>query len=222
MDKNSYFWTDLTQAQERLTHCVVLYDDQPFYIESVEAHEDGIPRARLLACNPTREASRKMLNSPKFKRFRDLPRLGWSNMGGAMGAALLERRAVTTRTHGLNNNNVSVKTFRTVDSGEVLLRGGNYNFNGCMFLQGFSDANSGKFPTLAGILQNIAEGSAIAYSRKFCVFRDTTGIRWLYRNSDRVGLFTGVDTLNLLTKFAFLREEIMEDEAFTLNTIREF
>lgn len=220
-----YFWTSREQAAERLIESVVLYDDEPVYIRDIEAHEDGIPRGYLQICaegaksNPTR----KMLNSPKFKRFRELPNLGWMNSAGnkEVGAIFLSRRAAVTRTHGLCQGNVACASF--VNNGDnLIIIEGAYNFRTFMFDKGFVDAHHNRFPSLDGILTNIKENTSIAYSRRFCVSRDATGIRWLHRNTDRVGIFTGVDTLNLLSKFAFLREEIMEDPAFTLNTIREF
>ena len=68
----SCFWADVEQAQERLVNSLVLYDDQPAYvIEVTGGFGDGIPRANLYL-GTSREATRKRLDSPKFKRFREL------------------------------------------------------------------------------------------------------------------------------------------------------
>jgi len=222
------FWTDMRQASERLLHTVVLYDGLPYYVNNLldgADFPDGDHRASLRQCGEKQEEVRKKLNSPKFKRFRDLPTLGWMNASGRVsGAVFLSRRAHTTTKHGLTAQNTLVKYFRSRDDdGNPLLRdGGDYNFAHFMYDEGFMQQAVGKYPSLEGTLNNIAEASAIAVSPKFAVMRDARGIRWLYRNTDCVGLFTGVDTLNLLTKYAFLREEIMDDAAFTINTIREF
>ena len=62
----------------------------------------------------------------------------------------------------------------------------------------------------------------MAYGLHYAVIRDVDGIRWLYRDMDRVGLFFGADSLLLLSSKSFLREEIMADSAFTIGNIREF
>lgn len=222
----------MAQANERLLHSVVMYDGVPVYVNSLlngADFPDGDHRALLISCDTKREEMRKKLNSPKFNRFRTLPTVGWMNVEGAAsgritGAAYTARRAITTRTHGLNGNNVTVQYFHGKDNdGNPLLRGsGDYGFMHFIYDGGFANMQKGLYPSLEATLNNIVVASAIAISPKFCVMRDMRGIRWLYRNHEIVGLFTGVDTLNLLTKFAFLREEIMDDAVFTINTIREF
>jgi hypothetical protein len=108
-------------------------------------------------------------------------------------------------------------------AGEKFLRNsGDYNLMHFIYDAGFDQMQRGEYPSMEATLLNIVPGSAIAISNKWCVNRDSRGIRWLYRNSDVVGLFTGVDTLNLLNKYSFLREEVMDDAVFTINTIREF
>jgi len=222
------FWTDMRQASERLLHTVVLYDGLPFYIHSLldgADFPDRDHRALLISCDSKKEETRKKLNSPKFKRFRALPELGWMNASGRIkGAILLSRRAHTTTKHGLTHQNTLVKFFRGKDdNGNPILRdGGDYNFSHFMYDEGFANQQKNLFPSLEATLNNIVEASSIAISKKFCVMRDAMGIRWLYKGTDCIGLFTGVDTLNLLTKFSFLREEIEGDEVFTINTIREF
>lgn len=222
------FWTDLQQANERLLHSVVMYDGAPVYVNAILAggdFPDGDHRALVVTCDPKREEVRKKLNSPKFKRFRDLPKTGWFNaVGRTQGAVYLARRAITTRTHGLNNNNVQVSMFRGRDdqNNPLIWTGGDYNFQHFIYDEGFANLQTGKYPSLEATLNNIVESSAIAISDKWCVMRDARGIRWLYRNLECVGLFTGTDTLNLLTRHAYLREEVMEDATFTINTIREF
>lgn len=224
MAKTDYFWTDLDQAQQRLNNSVVLYDDQPVYIEEIRGgYEDNVPRAFINPCDDQSVRKSKMLNSPKFKKFRELPKLGWMNsVNPKVDAVYLSRRTSTTRVHGLNAENVIVQNFQKTPGVNAKLAGGVYTFRNFNFDKGFCDAHNNVFPSLEKILDKIPENAAIAYSRLFAVVRDNDGIRWLYRGPEKVGIFTGVDTLNLLSKHAYLREEIMEDKAFTLNTIREF
>ena len=80
----------------------------------------------------------------------------------------------------------------------------------------------GIYPPLKDVLVTLKEKTSIAYSSKYAVFMCNEGIRWLYRNKRRIGLFTGVDTLCLFPKASCYREEIMEDPLFTLDKIQEF
>lgn len=223
--KNDAFWTDLQQAQERLAGSVVLYDDSPVYIEALEdsAYEDGriVPKARMLMLPTLGEKNRvkKFINSPHFHRFRDPVRLGWMN-DQACAATLFQRRPATGRSHGLTSGNCSIGAFNTGASGSSIVFGSD-RFTTLIFDKGFVDMHKGEYPSLDGILRNIEHRSSIAYSRVFCVHKDSDGVIWLYRHQERVGIFTGSDTLNLLGKFGYLREEIAADPAFTLNTIRE-
>lgn len=137
----------------------------------------------------------------------------------------LARRTTTGgRNHGLSDNNVVVHSlsFRAdEDALPRIIRGENSILNIC-FNKGFCDTHNFIFPSLDKTLANIKERTAVAVSPMFCVVRSTDGLRWLYRNLERVGIFTGVDTLNLISKYSYLREEIMADKSFTLNNIREF
>lgn len=223
--RSEYFWTDAQQASDRLNRTVICYDNQPHYVDIVEHHDDGIPRARIRPCSDRDSAGeRKMLNSPKFKRFRDLPRLGWVNSANpSLGAVFLARRLTAGgRSHGLSNGNVLALNFDFVTGGNPIVRSGNYSFTDFIFDKGFCDSHNRVFPSLDKILSNIKPNTAIAFTPLFCVLRTSDGIRWLYRETEKVGIFTGVDTLFLTTKFAYLREEIMSEPFFTLNNLREF
>lgn len=227
--QTDYFWTDAGQAQERINHCVILYDDMPFFVESIDGgYDDGIPSAMITPCGASSstksQMSRKMLNSPKFRKFRDLPRIGWTNLveNAKYGAVFLCRINARTRVHGLSTNNVSVKYISAADGIDPSVQAAPINFGHVRLDRGFVDSHRGEFPSLDKVLANIQENSGIAFSTKFCVIRDYNGLRWLYRNTEKVGIFTGADTLNLISRHAYLREEIMEDKVFTINTIREF
>jgi hypothetical protein len=213
------FWADTEQAQERLTNSFVLYDDTPAYvIEVTGGFGDGIPRASLYL-GSSREATRKRLDSPKFGKFRNLPKLGFMNNPEKGRAYLIRRIAARTRTHGLSDNNIRVTTFHPQSNSfdrpdtrfSTLARGEN-----------FLALHKGVYPNLSQILTVLANGSSMAFARKYLVARDTDGLRWLYRETDKIGLFTGADTLNLFTRFSFCREELMEEPTFDINTIQEF
>lgn len=230
--RTEIFWTDIHQAQERLTGTVILYDNEPVFVDgivnaSASDTSPSIPRAAIRQLGVSKglgKGQRKILNSPKFERFRRLPNLGWMNMvsNPKVGPLFVSRRPVAgSRLHGLANANVRVENF-VISPENFYLDGGGYSLTNIIYDEGFCDMHHGRYPSLAAILTNIKEGSGIAYSRDFCVWRDNVGIRWLFHKSNKIGIFTGIDTLNLFTKFNYLRETIIDDPAFTLNNIREF
>ena len=217
------FWTDTTQARERLAGTVVLYDGLPVYVYDVEDgdnFDDRIPRANITFCGDTEgKRQRKRLDSPKFNKFRSLPELGWVNHP-KYGAIYLARRAARTRLHGLNSANVKgIFFYNAPEYGTITYeRAWDALYNSSYF----TDACADKYPPLEAVLLNVQEGSAVAFSRKFAVYRDTLGLRWLYREGERIGIFTNANSLNLIEKFKFYREEIMSERKFTLDNIQEY
>lgn len=232
MNKEDMFWTDHTQARERVGGTVVLYDGSPVYIDSISEpmdEADGIVRAHIRTCDPDRTASRKRLDSPKFKRFRELPTLGWLNAADPLtGALFMYRRSVRTRSHGLSRANVNVLGFPSRAAGlqpggyvASLQAFGENSFDKYMYDRGFKDMHLGQYPSLGSILSAVQECSAIAFTNRFCVVNDDLGVRWLFRDRNRVGIFGGENSLFLLKKFIYLREEIMAEPRFTIDQIRE-
>lgn len=223
MAKTEYFWTDVGQAQERLIGSVIMYEDYPVYVRDVTTHEDGIPRVHFVKCSDSKgEIFRKMANSPKFHRYRLLPSLGWFNMEGDGRTLFVDRRVVSTRTHGIYAGNTVTSSLVTARREIQFDAGNRASFDYIWPDPGFSKAQKNEYPSMASILQRIKDGSAIAYSLRYCIIKDFEGMIWLYRNLDKVGLIIGNETLYIISSKAYLREEIMEDPAFSLTSIREF
>lgn len=225
--KSTFFWTDLQQAQERLSGTVVLYDNFPVHISQIEGADDGVPRAYINQCGAEGRGEtplRKRLDSPKFSRFRELPKLGWANsLGEKPYAVLLSRNIRNSRSHGLSNNNVTLLVSSFDPSNHLFsLTPVGITFDRFMYNDGFVALHKGQYPSLEKTLMSIGERRSIAFSPIFAVLRDRNGLRWLYRKEEPIGVFTGVDSLNLFTSKSYLREEIMDDPLFTINTIREF
>lgn len=217
------FWTDSRQAQERIAATYVLYDGKPFYVRDVANEADYDDRvARVYGNHPGKERKWIPMNDEKFNKFRLLPLLGWINstFGDHPHAVYLSRTAKRTRLHGLSNNNTTAYKFRR-GSLEASQDIGSTQYMADKSYLLAHDMEKG-YPSLEEILLNVRENSAIAYSPTFCVYRCGDGVRWLYRKKSRIGMFVGADTLSLFPKLGYYREEIMEDEKFTLNTIREF
>lgn len=223
------FWTDIQQASDRLRGTTILYDDLPYYVSDIvpgEATKErpGMPRAILHACGEGGDnlgkPTRRILNSPKFKRFRTLPNLGWMN--SRRGAVWLTRRPVAGgRSHGYTDNCITTLSFLLRDNGKYSEVRGDPLSN-LQTQKGFLEMHQGVYPTLEATLANIKPNTSIAYNREFCVVRDENGFRWMYFRKDRVGLFSSSNNLCLSASFAHLRETIMESPSFTLDNITEY
>lgn len=176
------------------------------------------------------------LGHPGWNDFRDLPELGWHNIKlkkNKFDCVFLARRSRNTRTHGLSAHNTTALSLSSlagvpvpaVTPREDGRRRGTEVFGapGRNISHAFFNPYYGKDKApLQDILNVLKPGNGMAYSSKFCVFMCDNNFRWLYRNTDRIGFFSGMDTLSLSPSFGFYREEIMEDPNFTLNNIQEF
>jgi hypothetical protein len=222
MAKTDYFWTDTTQARERLQGSVVVYDGRPVYVAEIVDH-DSEPKAIIINCDdPGQTRTRKLLSSPKFKKFRELPKQGFVNMENKVGLCIVRRRVTSTRVHGLFESNTSVDWVNIdEDKGVVFGRGGSFG-NGIWTDPGFTNAHLGNYPTMESIIRSLKPGTGCAYNNQYAVIRDHAGYRCLYRLDQRVGIIVDANTLLLTEKTRFLREELQSDPTFTLNAIREF
>jgi hypothetical protein len=77
------------------------------------------------------------------------------------------------------------------------------------------------YPTLNDVIANIVENTAIAVSRRYAIHRDNDGLLWLWRESSRVGLINGRDTVMLLKQHTNLRQEVNEAASLTFANIVE-
>lgn len=214
--KSSFFWEDARQAQERLSGSFVLYGDNPVLIEEVSS--GAIPTANTIVY-PTKERKVISLDDPKFHRFRVLPPVGWFNHSQQKSAFFADRRPVRRTLHGLSDNNVFVGYLRT---GQSILKFNDFRYSRLAADVGYYEACREEFPALADALTHVRAETTLAVSPRLAVYRDADGLRWLYHNADRVGLFSGTDSLLLLSKYSFLKEELNESPAFTIENIKEF
>ena len=226
MPKTDYFWTDVGQAMDRILNTVVLYDNRPCLIDEILEHDDK-PKAYIRFC-ATNDRQRKELSSPKFEKFRNLPSLGFVNLVNRGQLVLLQRAVVSTRRHGLNGDNVSVKgIINLADETRVPVfssgGGRGSGFTPDIYHDpGFVNTHEKKFPSLDAVLQKLNASAAMAFDSSYAVLRDAVGVRWLFRNEQRVGFFADADTLILFTKYSYLREEITSNIRFTIKVIKEY
>jgi len=216
------FWTDAAQATERLLGSFVCYDKRPFcFLDIFEKKEKGLTALGSFAGTQGKE-EKLSLDDEKWNNFRDLPKLGWCNVikGSKTFAMFAERKAIRTRTHGISQNNTSTYFF----NGNILGRTRGWTvgsvFNNDGYLETYLD--SSRFPKASNVVGNLPFMQAVAISPVFCIFRSEEGMRWLYRKKERVGFFTGVQTVSLLPPKAFCREELLECSNFDIPNIQEF
>lgn len=222
--KSDQFWADAQQASERIQSSYILLDGLPVYVERVYNGVDtatGNAQARINKL-PNLSVAMVDLKDKRFGKFRRLPLLGWVNISTDWytGAVYFSRRARNMRAHGLNHNNTTALRFYNNGS---LQADREYNMDHYVRTQDYVDAHTEKgYPTLDEILGAIQPGTSIALSPLFAVYMCDEGVRWLYRKKSKIGFFPGIDSLSLFPSSSFYREEIMDDERFTITKIQEF
>jgi hypothetical protein len=182
MLKTTFFWSGLDQAIQKLRGTCVLYDNEPCFIESIEASPDpasDTPRAFIKTFERP-GGSYKRLSSKKFNRFQDLPNLGYTNTPDK-GAVFYKRAASTSASHGLSASNTRSVT-STGDQDAV-----SKNF---FISEEFRDSHLGIFPPIATALELSNEKLSIAISRELAVFVSKTACLLQYKASINFGVFS--------------------------------
>lgn len=216
------FWTDINQASERLVGSIVNWNGEPVYIESVFANTKGQPVASCITEDDTKIIE---LSDEGWNNFRDLPVLGWFNLvserKNTVSPIYLERRAVRARIHGLSYNNT--KIYRASDQGIENIRDTDlrYYFRNPGYKETMKDVSN--YPKVSTILMALSSTpSGVSFSRNFCVIVTEEGMKWLYRKTNRIGFFTGTDSLNLFPRHGFYKEELQACPSFDITKIQEF
>ncbi len=210
------FWEDTVQANERLSNTVILYGTDPFYAMQVDAR--GSIQGNLYTKDGAVTKALKM-DDPNFHRFRKLPPLGWVNSIIDKQAMFLDRTPTRSRLHGLHDQAVVISGIHS-ESGSTYRT--DNRITRFVADKGYLEACHGIRPALNEVLLRIRSSTAISISEKYAVLRDNSGMRWLYRNLNKIGLFVGANTLMLLEGKGFYREELQSDPAITIANIREF
>ena len=218
MLKTEFFWTDQQQADERLRGSYILHNDSVVHIQEIQSNR-GNPRAVVLRY-PGNTAEHILLSDPGFNRFRKPLPVGWVNHLGTKKAVFVERRPTRSRTHGFNENNTMVRSFMgrsmSLDASRDL------RISEVCRDPMYAAAIKGEFPPIDTVLTKILKLTAIAVAPDLCIQRDNDGLRWLYLNTDRVGLFVDNDTLLLMSAYSYAKEQIAENPAFKISNIKEF
>jgi len=218
MLKTDFFWTDSVQAQERLAGSYIKFGDKVAYVEEVRNPRAG-PTATIIVY-PEGLTESVLLSDPRFGRFRTPLPIGWVNSQSNKRAFYVSRAPQRSRTHGMTRSNT---TLSTIDKIGRLGGAGDYgSYDTIAKDPQYAAAIVGNYPPLSLVLDKLRNGTCVAISNKLCLFRDQEGIRWLFVDTDRVGLFTGADTLLLISSFSYLKEQLQEAPEFTVNNLVEF
>lgn len=207
------FYENLEEASFRLNQSIVMYDGQPVYIHSLENNTDGIVRVRIQEL-PLDEAkinntTRKMINSPKFNRFRPFE-LGNMNLlaSGVIYPYRLERVPVRTRTQGTTQTNTRLNPLFPE------LRNPNFGFNSLLYNEGFVEMCRGVYPTWDEYIETGIPSCAL--SRDIAIrLSEDTGLRFLKYKELYAGIVTEKGVVALYPKYNYLREAIEELKVFS-------
>ena len=210
------FYENLEEATFRLNSSIVLYDGEPVQINNVENHKDGTLRVHIsplpLSLEGNAMSSRKMINSPKFNKFRPFE-LGNVNYlhKDTIYVVNVERLPVRTRVQGTTSTNTRITTVNK-KSGLI------FNFSNLTMNEGFVEMCKGVYPSLKEFFDSgVYE---IALSRNFAVVKgEATGLFSIYHGTDHIGVMNSKAAIFVFPKFKYLKEVLEESRIFnSVNT----
>ncbi len=207
------FYENLDEVTFRLNGSVVRYDGDPVYVQGCENHNDGIIRLNIstIPLDGTEKVTRKMINSPKFDKFRPIP-LGNLNYvhGGALAVQRLERIPARTHTQGLTSRATSIQPVANSNN----LLGTRIDFNAAIRNEGFVEMCKNIYPTLDEFLKTDITECAI-HADYTVVKSGNTGMSYIYHKFDKVGILSTRREVLLFPKFGYLKEAMDATRLFS-------
>lgn len=206
----------LEEADRRLRGTVVLYDDAPVYISSVEAapreSKDEIFRvyAVPLPRDPTRDihdsSYRKFISSGKF----DFAPFKMGFMNSKHGSFFLQRLPVRQGyKQGLANGSLTLERIGPPDK-----RAYTPAFADLLADPAFADMILNKYPDFKQVMETLRAKvkPCEAATRCFAVSHEPDiDLSIAYHKTKRVGIITDDNRLRLSKQFHFLKEEMEEN-----------
>jgi len=210
-EKNKFFWTDEVQAQERLNNTFIKHNDDVVFVSHIE-------NEKIFYINYVDDTiGNDTLDSVSWKRFRVLPPIGWLNIDRQkdvhrgvkkyVGGVYLNRRAVRSRSHGLNDTNIQIFSFQPDEKG--LVNDKSFILKDVYKCGFYKDPE--QYPSFTEAFRHLRNGFCVALSPKFALIKDSDGLTWLYRKRLKVALIPNVATLFLLASCKYYREDILEN-----------
>jgi len=178
----------------------------PYHI-SPDMSANAAAMDEWLTANPNTSVIRKMMNSPKFDKFRPFP-LGMVNFQG--GVSYLERRPVRHSQQGLTDNMLKEHVISLADK-NLMRRLGLSTLSYETYL-----TIMGKYPTaqesLDALKDDTISNTAIAFNRKFAFVRGPASTMFLAYKSDIVGFMPegGLNRVNIANTFAHTKEVVTD------------
>lgn len=212
------FYDSQEEARFRLANTVVEYDGEAVYVSSVENHDDGVLRVKIVnmpldaAVAGGGKAQRKLINSPKFRRFQTV-KMGWCNHfeNGMTQASFVERTPVRRSKQGLSAEAYAASLpHPNRDGGRGLMRS-SLSFNQAIHSVAFCEMVRGEYPTYEDTIKMLVNNSSIAVSHDFLIQRSGEGLLRLWYKKDIVGTIVR-GQIFLFENFGYLRETIMADK----------
>lgn len=257
--EHTNFYENMQEANRRLRSTVVSYDGTPMFVLGIANHRpDGVFRVYLLPLgtehdiphhnlgsnetgapgdwldqwmveNPDKGCIRKMINSPKFRKFRPFPlgMINWRTNNGAQ-AFYCMRQPTRNKEQGLTDRMVlslpiKVQLDEVVShsgSGKRSPRGVKMVGSPTIDNEAFAACVLADHPTVHEVIANLNDPECInhsaAFDRHFAIARGPIGSLFLVYKANVVGLLPHNDVQSLIvdSKFTHTLEAIAELEVF--------
>lgn len=228
------FFETKKEADMRLRGTIVLYDGQPYYVLLISDHlPDGIFRIYLdpigpnmtmnnfglpdpcgqsydefMKAHPEAPMLRKMMNSPKFNKFRPFP-LGMCNTDTT--ALYVERQPTRKTEQGLTSSMLSVSKIHLIGQrNNEKLHNGYFN----IYSEEFRACIMGEYPSPQACLSALKNpkiaNDAAAFNREFAFVRGPLGSIYLGYKDSVIGQLVNNDLslIRLGEEFLYTKEVV--------------
>lgn len=153
---------------------------------------------------------RKMMNSPKFKKFRPFP-LGMCNLG--LDCWYVQRQPRRSHLQGLCDEMLYSKCCSLNEPKSKYTLSGARPTVGVLY-----NTIKGIYPSYEECYENFRQGNisnnSVGFHREFAISKGPVGILCLVYKEDTVGVITGKKSLQLSNEFHYTREVIEELNIF--------
>lgn len=211
-EKIDNFYDGREEARFRLSGTIVEYDGNACLVRDVEEHEDGVLRLRIEMLPLDRAAirqqgTRKLINSPKFRRFQPVG-VGWCNDfdNGRRHATWIERVPVRRSKQGLSSEAYTYST--TGQNVAAALTRGGLNFENAYYSVAFTEMVRNEYPDFDEALAKLIPNTSIAVSRDWLLAKDVNYIIYIRYRRDVVGIIVR-NNIHLFARFAYLIDTLV-------------
>jgi len=209
-------WDNIEDAHARLTRCVVMYDDHPYYVDRIDGPVKKVLIVVMRRLPLLDDQLTVTLDDPKLNYTQY--RLGYVNRqsdGGLWTSFYMMRSPVRGIKQGIYNNNIQYAGLQRGFKGPSI--------DNSLNNPHFADMLMNKYPTIdvaKDLIDKapVREGYAntIAFHRNFALSRDPLGFYKLLYKGDEVAWGDPIGGLNLPSQYSHLMQ-VMEENGVKLN-----